>query len=99
MAFCRNCGQQIHDEAVICPHCGVPQARLPVQEGKPSVGWGFLGFFLPIVGLILFLVWGDSKPKTARLAGKGALISVIAGAAFWILYIVLVVVIFASMAM
>ncbi len=41
--------------------------------------WGLLGFCIPIVGLILFLVWKDSKPKTAKAAGVGALISVIIG--------------------
>ena len=23
--FCKNCGQEIDDKAVICPHCGVSQ--------------------------------------------------------------------------
>ena len=41
--------------------------------------WGLLGFCIPIVGLILFLVWKDSNPKTAKAAGVGALISVIIG--------------------
>ena len=33
-----------------------------------------LSFFLPIVGLILFLVWRQEKPKSARVSGIGALI-------------------------
>ena len=41
--------------------------------------WGLLGFCIPIVGLVLFLVWKDQKPKTAKAAGIGALISVILG--------------------
>lgn len=36
-------------------------------------GWGLLGFCIPIVGLILFLVWQDDKPNNAKAAGKGAL--------------------------
>lgn len=39
--------------------------------------WGLLGCCIPIVGLILFLVWRDEKPKTAKAAGIGALVSVI----------------------
>lgn len=39
--------------------------------------WGLLGCCIPIVGLVLFLVWRDEKPKTARAAGIGALVSVI----------------------
>lgn len=38
--------------------------------------WGLLGCCIPIVGLILFLVWKDQKPKTAKVAGIGALVSV-----------------------
>lgn len=39
--------------------------------------WGLLGFCIPVVGLILFLIWKDQKPKTAKAAGIGALVSVI----------------------
>lgn len=41
-----------------------------------NVLWGLLGCCIPIVGLILFLVWKDQKPKTAKVAGIGALVSV-----------------------
>lgn len=52
--------------------------------------WGLLGCCIPIVGLILFLVWKDQKPKTAKAAGIGALVSVILAVVFWILYVVLI---------
>ena len=39
--------------------------------------WGLLGCCIPVVGLILFLVWKDQKPNTAKAAGIGALVSVI----------------------
>ena len=32
---------------------------------------------IPIVGLVLFLVWKDTKPRNAKAAGIGALVSVI----------------------
>lgn len=51
--------------------------------------WGLLGFCIPLVGLILFLVWKDSKPKSAKAAGIGALVSVILGVVFYILGAVL----------
>ena len=35
-----------------------------------------LGFFVPIVGLVLYIVYKDSEPEKAKAAGKGALISV-----------------------
>ena len=39
--------------------------------------WGLLGCCIPIAGLILFLIWKDTKPRTAKAAGIGALVSVI----------------------
>lgn len=59
--------------------------------------WGLLGFCIPIVGLILFLVWKDSKPKSAKAAGIGALVSVIIAVVFYILSAVLTVGIAASL--
>ena len=61
------------------------------QENKPQVvdnggfGWGVLGCCIPIVGLVLFLVWKDTKPKTAKAAGIGALVSVGIGILYYIL--------------
>ena len=39
-----------------------------------NVGWGILGFFFPLIGLILFLVWLKSKKGASKAAGIGALI-------------------------
>ena len=77
MAFCKNCGAQIDDQAVVCTSCGVAQNTAPAVVDKGGFGWGLLGWCLPIVGLILFLVWKDTKPKTAKAAGIGALVSTI----------------------
>lgn len=77
MAYCRNCGAEIDDNAVICVHCGAAQNIKPAgEEDAYSVLWALLGFFIPIVGLILYLVWRDTKPKSSKAAGLGALISV-----------------------
>lgn len=89
MAFCKNCGNPINDQAVICPACGVAQETKPAVVDNGGFGWGLLGCCIPIVGLILFLVWKDTKPKTAKAAGKGALVSVIIGVVYYLLVIVL----------
>lgn len=52
--------------------------------------WGLLGCCIPVVGLVLFLIWKDQKPKTAKAAGIGALISVVAGIAFYIVVFVII---------
>ena len=87
MAFCKRCGQEIPDNVAVCPHCGEPQGAgsAPAVDDNGGFGWGLLGFCIPVVGLILFLVWKDTKPVTAKAAGMGALISVIIGVVFYIL--------------
>ena len=62
-------------------------------QDAPSGGMTALGFFFPIVGLILYLVWKDQTPLKAHSAGKGALIDVIVWAALSILLGILSVVI------
>lgn len=51
--------------------------------------WGLLGCCIPVVGLILFLVWKDQKPRTAKAAGIGALISVILSVIVYVIYFVI----------
>ena len=107
MAFCTNCGKEIDDRAVICPGCGVPVAgaQQPYmnQQGtgarpddESSMPYGLLGFFIPILGLILFLVWNKEYPKRSKSCGKGALISIIVSVVVYVLAIILIVVLAAS---
>ena len=92
MAFCKNCGAQVNDQAVICTKCGAALGNQPSAQNTPDnggFGWGLLGFCIPIAGLILFLVWKDTKPKSSKAAGIGALVSVILVVVFYVLMFVL----------
>lgn len=91
--FCSNCGEPIADKAYICTKCGVKQAG--VSDDKGGLGWFLLGFIIPIVGLILWLIWKDEKPETAKSVGQGALISFILGI---LLYVVAFIFLGAMMA-
>ena len=66
------------------PYDQYPQ--VPQSEDSGSMGWGVLGFFFPLVGLILFLVWQNTRPKDSKIAGKGALIGVIVGVVAGIIF-------------
>ena len=68
------------------PVAYVPVGYVPAEPDAPSGGFAVLGFFFPIVGLILYLVWNDRTPLKARSVGKGALIGAIVYAASGILY-------------
>lgn len=94
MKYCSHCGAQIDDEAVFCVKCGcsVSSGKTVRTDDAPNAGFAVLGFFLPLVGLILYLVWMDSYPLRAKSAGKGALIGVIVSVALGILSVILYVI-------
>lgn len=56
-----------------------------------------MGFFIPIVGLIIFLIYEEKKPKRAKSAGKGALIGFITKIVLAITLVILYVVFAASL--
>ena len=64
----------------------------PPTPQESGAGWGVLGFFFPVVGLILFLVWKDDHPARSKGAGIGALVSVILYVVFIILYVIIIVI-------
>ena len=47
------------------------------NEGAGGMKW--FCFFIPLVGLILYLIWKDDKPVAAKECGKFALIGVVIG--------------------
>ena len=68
-------------------------------EDKGGFLWGLLGCCIPVVGLILFLVWKDNKPKTAKAAGIGAIVGVVISVLSYILMMVLGLGAYAAMGM
>ena len=51
--------------------------------------WGLLGFFVPIVGFVLFIVWNKEKPGAGKAVGIGALIRVILAIIFGVTLFIL----------
>ena len=64
------------------------------NEGAGGMKW--LCFFIPLVGLILYLIWKDDKPVAAKECGKFALIGVVTGIAFAIIGNIILVSLFVS---
>ena len=97
MKFCTKCGKELLDEAVICTNCGCAVGganglyEIANQNDAPSAGFAVLGFFIPIVGFILYLVFSDSTPLKAKSAGKGALAGFITSIVLSISYIMLLI--------
>ena len=99
--FCKHCGAEIADEAVICVKCGKPVAEMPgtvsAENDKPSTGLNILSFFIPLVGLILYLTRKNQYPVKAKALGKWALIGWITGIVLTIVYTVFISTMFASL--
>ena len=85
----------VDETSLYCNNCGTRLDNTQNQtnyEDKPSFGFAILGFFIPLVGLILFLIYEGKKPKRAKSAGKGALIGFITKIVLSIILFVLYVV-------
>ena len=79
--FCKNCGKEIDEKSYVCPYCGIKtdtdKAEKTDENSGSRAGWGILSFLIPLVGLILFLTWKQDRPKTAKVCGISALVSVV----------------------
>jgi hypothetical protein len=71
------------DNAVLCVKCGCQNENVKVSKetDAPNMGFAVLSFFIPLVGLILYLTWKDETPLKAKSCGKGALLGVIVSVA------------------
>ena len=83
--YCPHCGEQISAQAEICPKCGVRVKGGNVAssgEDKPNIAVNLLSFCcIPLLGIVLFFVWKDSKP----IAAKSALIWALVSIGIWII--------------
>ena len=85
---CKNCGKEVNERAAVCPNCGVAlneQTAPAASADRPNAGFAVLGFLIPLVGLILYLVWKGTYPLKAKSCGKGALIGVIAEVVLYVI--------------
>lgn len=93
--YCKNCGRPVDATSSYCNNCGARIDNKPnadASEDSLSLGFAIFGFFIPIVGLILFLIYEEKKPKRAKSAVKGALIGFITEIVLAIILVILYVV-------
>ena len=77
--YCSHCGKPIPEGADYCLNCGcaVNGGSRPSENDSSSFGFALLGFLFPLVGLVLYFVYDDKRPRRAKSVGKGALVGVI----------------------
>lgn len=78
--FCRKCGKQTYDDAVMCPSCGcyiITPKEVKVKEESVVLQWilGIISMFLfpfPLIAWIVLSSYGYKK--LGRACGVGTLI-------------------------
>lgn len=91
--FCPRCGKEIMQGSDVCFGCGIMLDKvIKAPLKRVSAGWWWLGFFLPLVGLLLWIFLNDSEPAKAKKCGWGAIIGVIVSVALVVLYYLLIIV-------
>ena len=77
MKTCPRCGHKLESGTEECPYCERWFQRIVSYQifRQGNIGFAFLGFLLPFIGLILYLFIRRSAPESAALIGFGAILS------------------------
>ena len=106
--YCKNCGKQIDDRAVICPHCGVPAVK-PATPGLCVAGfvisilsiWFGIIFCIPPILAIALSALGNRKAKKngfqSNLGTAGLVIGILT-TVFWGLFFLSLIIVMATTA-
>lgn len=88
--FCKNCGREIDNNAEVCPLCGVRVKEVrPMNVDNPSHLAGIVSCCFPIVGLILYFIWKDEKPKSSQLVCYWMIGGLVAWILFYVIFFIL----------
>lgn len=91
--FCKKCGKEIRDDAIVCPYCGVQVGHFtatPKTNVLAIVGFIF-AFLMPVVGLICSII-GKSKVEECGGNGKGlATAGIVISVIAIVLYVIIIV--------
>lgn len=74
--FCEKCGKEVHDEAVVCVHCGCSlksSTELSADNEPLNGAVKVVSFCFPIVGGILYFVHMNKAPQKSKDACHMAL--------------------------
>ena len=98
--FCKNCGKEIDNKAVVCPNCGVATDAFTERHEEQNilaiVGF-ILSFFIAIAGLICSIIGYKNAPQFGG-KGKGlALAGIIISIVSMVIVCIYVVFIFAAL--
>lgn len=73
--FCSKCGQKIDENTKICRCCGNWIEHTDIKDNdQSSIGFAVVGFLAPLIGLIMFIIYHDTRPLRAKSVIKGVVI-------------------------
>lgn len=90
---CKECGQQVSEQAATCPSCGIAHPALSdavkaaATEAVKSSGWSRLSgiaFFVGLVWVVFPMVTGAGRDAVAAAWDGGAKVLIFGGAAGYI---------------
>lgn len=86
MKFCRHCGKEVLDEAIICPGCGcsIQVSNNVNVDNSISIGLVIVSILIPLFGIIYWPINAKTRPKCAEACGIAALISWAVYIFFWV---------------
>lgn len=96
--FCKNCGKDIDDNAVVCPNCGVATDNMAKNTPAPAQknSMAIAGFVLALLGfnlialIISIVALNNSKKPEYAGDGKGfAIAGIIIACVYIVVYIIL----------
>lgn len=84
MKFCSKCGQEVHEQAVVCVHCGCPiEGAAVANANKKYSAMSITGFILSLISIyfsiygavavagIIFSAIGIKRCETGAFKGGG----------------------------
>ena len=103
--YCNNCGKEIDDNAVVCPHCGSATEKLsaattPTAKNSLALVGLVLSFFVCLAGLIVSIM-ALNKSKQPEYAGDGkgmAIAGIIVSSIEILISVIYVIVVVAAVA-
>ena len=81
--YCTKCGKAIPEGAYSCPSCGNMQNQNFKKEEKGNIILNIISFIIPIIGLLIWLIYKNTRPKVATQALLFAFISVLLRTIRW----------------
>ena len=80
--FCKQCGAELTDEAVVCPKCGCATDNykdVPKANDDDDIFMFILSLLIPLLGFILWIVWRKDCPLRAGSCAHGAFTGLVLG--------------------